>query len=417
MKITYLHQYFNTPSMSGGTRSYEMAKRLVAMGHEVTMITSWRESTDQTDWFITNEGGFNVHWLPIQYSNHMSYSERIKAFFKFALLSAKRVANIETDVIFATSTPLTISFPAVYAARKMKKPMVFEVRDLWPELPIAIGAIKNPFTKFIAKRLEIWSYRNSESVIALSPGMRDGVSSTGYPVERIAIIPNSCDNNTFDVSPNTFNGFRKLRPWLGNKPLLIYPGTLGIINGVSYLVDIAKILKEVSPDVRILIIGDGIEREKIVSLAKSEGVLNVNFFIENKVSKSEIPAIFASADIICSLFLDLPEMRSNSANKFFDTLAAGKPCLLNYGGWQSELVNKSNCGLVTWRMTAEQAARSISKHITDKSWLIEAGNNAKKIALEQFDRDVLAAQLATVLELSNIRRGHDSSSVTSHLYD
>ena len=88
MRITYLHQYFNTPEMIGGTRSYEMARHLVAMGHEVNVVTSWREPDSRKDWFTTEEDGIQVHWLSVQYSNHRGYNQRIKAFLKFAWCSA-----------------------------------------------------------------------------------------------------------------------------------------------------------------------------------------------------------------------------------------------------------------------------------------------------------------------------------------
>ena len=186
MKILYLHQYFNHPGMSGGTRSYETARRLVAMGHEVHIITSWRKNKKNKSWFETNVEGIHVHWLPINYSNKMNYNSRIKAFLKFAIFSTLKTISIKGDIIFATSTPLTIAIPAVFASKKLNIPLVFEVRDLWPELPIAMGAIRNPILKFLAKKLEYFAYKNSSSVIALSPGMRDGVIASGYPKKILA---------------------------------------------------------------------------------------------------------------------------------------------------------------------------------------------------------------------------------------
>ena len=118
------------------------------------MITSWREPSDKSSWFQTNEAGINVRWLPVEYTNKMSFSNRIKAFFKFAFESARKAAQIECDLVFATSAPLTIALPAVYASKKQNIPMVFEVRDLWPELPIAMGALKNPISRFLAHKLE-----------------------------------------------------------------------------------------------------------------------------------------------------------------------------------------------------------------------------------------------------------------------
>src|SRR5690606_2268049 len=110
-------QYFNTPRMAGSTRSYEMARRLTEWGHDVHMVTSWREPARTTDWFTTTEAGIQVHWLPVPYSNHMSYAERIRAFSRFAFHAARRALSLPADVVFASSTPLTIALPGVYAAR------------------------------------------------------------------------------------------------------------------------------------------------------------------------------------------------------------------------------------------------------------------------------------------------------------
>src|SRR2546425_1300679 len=109
MRVIYLHQYFNTPEMVGATRSYEMARRLVAAGHDVQMVTTWREPSDRTDWFTTQEAGITVHWLPLRYSNHMGFVARLYAFLRFAWASSRKAASLTGDVVLATSTPLTIA--------------------------------------------------------------------------------------------------------------------------------------------------------------------------------------------------------------------------------------------------------------------------------------------------------------------
>jgi len=179
MKIIYLHQYFNTPEMSGGVRSYDIAKHLVDNDHTVEMVTTNRSSSNSGDWKISNEDGINVHWLSLFYSNKLSYFKRLLAFFSFAYHAAKKGSKLQGDVIFATSTPLTIAIPALYISWKKSIPMVFEVRDLWPDVPIAVGAIKNPIVKYLAKLLESYTYKKSKAVIALSDGMKDGVIKAG----------------------------------------------------------------------------------------------------------------------------------------------------------------------------------------------------------------------------------------------
>lgn len=398
MKIIYLHQYFNSPEMSGGTRSYEMARRMVAAGHEVHMLTSYREKDRQGEWYTTDEAGIQVHWYPVPYSNHMSYGKRIKAFFAFALAARKKALGLEGDIVFATSTPLTIALPGVLAARKHKIPMVFEVRDLWPEMPIAIGALKNPAMRFAARRLERWAYRHSSAVVALSPGMKEGVEATGYPANRVAVIPNSSDNHEFQHDQGAAEAFRAQRTWLGSRPLLVYAGTFGKVNGVGYMVELAAALKKSGSDIRLLLVGDGQERPALIAAAQESGVYEENLFFESTMPKREIPGLLSAATMASSLFIDLPEMRRNSANKFFDALASGTPVLLNYGGWMHDLVKTHGCGLAMWQTPVEQVAEELDAKLHDSDWLAQAGAAAKALAEQEFDRDVLANQLIQVLE-------------------
>ena len=417
MKILYLHQYFNTPHMTGGTRSYEMARRFVAQGHEVHMITSWREPRDDQAWFENDVAGIHIHWLPVEYSNQMSFAERIKAFFKFAFKAAKNAAEINADVVFATSTPLTIALPAVYAAKKQKIPMVFEIRDLWPELPIAMGALKNPVARFLAKRLELFAYKNAASIVALSPGMKEGVLRTGYPANKVAVIPNSSDIEMFRVDKTLGEAFRAKREWLGDKPLLIYTGTFGLINGVGYMVALAAELAKLNSDVRILLIGGGAEFQKLTDEAKAAGVLNQNLFIEASLPKKEIPAVLSAATMASALFVDKPEMRPNSANKFFDALASGTPLLINYGGWMHELIEARGCGLAMWQKPIDQVAKALDQKMQDTEWLEQASQAAMKLAEESFDRDILAKQLLAVLETTVQGQPEKAETIAPSKYD
>ena len=396
--------------MSGGTRSYEMARRMVAAGHEVHMLTSYRDKDRKAEWFTTDEAGIQVHWYPVPYSNHMSYRQRIKAFFAFAFAARKKALALEGDIVFATSTPLTIALPGVLAAKKHKIPMVFEVRDLWPEMPIAMGALKNPAMRFAAHWLERWAYRHSSAVVALSPGMKQGVEATGYPANRIAVIPNSSDNHEFQHDPRAAEAFRAQRSWLGSRPLLVYAGTFGKVNGVGYMVELAAALKKSGSDIRLLLVGDGQERPVVTTMAQEAGVYEENLFFESTMLKCEIPGLLSAATMASSLFIDLPEMRRNSANKFFDALASGTPVLLNYGGWMHNLVKTHGCGLAMWQTPVEQVAAELNDKLYDSDWLAQAGAAAKALAEQKFDRGVLANQLIQVLEDVAENRSMDVSS-------
>ena len=396
MRILYLHQYFNLPADPGGTRSYEMARRLVAKGHEVFMITSDRRGKFGPGWHITEEAGIQVHWLNVPYSNKMSYKRRIQSFRKFAIGAAHRAASIPADVVFATSTPLTIAIPGVYASKRQGIPMVFEVRDLWPELPIAVGALKGPLVP-PARLLERFAYRNSERIVALSPGMKAGIVRTGYPEGKVHVVPNSSDLDLFNVGKNEGDDFRKQFTWLQERPLVIYAGTLGKINGVSYLAHLAYEVEKLSNEIRFLVMGDGAERALVKETAKRLGVFEKNFFMMEPVPKYKMPAILSATTLATSLFVNLPEMWANSANKFFDALASGTPVAINYYGWQAELLSKNGGGIVLSPVDFKKAARDMVTFLNNRERLNESARTARYLAKTYFGRDKLADDLENVL--------------------
>jgi glycosyltransferase involved in cell wall biosynthesis len=399
MKVIYLHQFFNTPSMSGGVRSYDIAHYLVENGHTVHMITSMRDLSDKDRWSFTNENGINVHWLSMSYSNKFSFLKRLKAFFLFAVYSAKKGSSLDGDIIYASSAPLTIAIPALYISWKKSIPIVFEVRDLWPAVPIAMGVLKNPFLKYLAKNLEKYIYKKSKAVIALSEGMKNGVVDAGYDENKVFVIPNFSNNEMFN-SDLTGGKFQVKRKWLKNSPLLVYTGTFGLVNGVSFLVDIAEQLIFLNSNVKILLLGHGIEFESVKSYAIEKNVLNTNLFIEPSINKEELPEVLSAASLASNLVIDVPELWNNSANKFFDALASGTPVLINGSGWQADLINKTNTGIVTYGLSIEQSAKAVNDFLNNEDLLKESSINALNLSKEFFDKDKLVMQVEEVLYLS-----------------
>ncbi len=375
-----------------------MARRFVARGHEVNLITADRHAAPGSGWRVSDEAGIRVHWLPVPYSNTMSVRDRIGAFFNYARGAAQKAASLPTDLIFASSTPLTIALPAVWAARRRRVPMVFEVRDLWPELPIAIGALKGEPTIYAAKRLERFAYRNAAQVIALSPGMKEGIVNTGYPAERVHVIPNSCDLALFDVPKSAGDAYRAEHAWLGDRPFIVYVGTMGQINGVPYMADLAAKVRAEAPDVRFAVYGGGYDYNNLKARAQELGVFDETLFMPGPIPKKQVPAVLSAATFASSLFIDLKEMWVNSANKFFDGLAAGRPVLINYGGWQADILRETGAGLVLDPHDMDKAKDTLLRALRDEAWLKSAGRQARQLAEDRFSRDGLAAELIGVLE-------------------
>jgi glycosyltransferase involved in cell wall biosynthesis len=404
MKILYLHQYFVPPDSPGGTRSYEFARRLVRRGHDVTVVTS---SASMKPEFADPErvthrelDGIKLVILPVAYGNEMSFSRRLAAFGRFAAHATLETLREQADVIFATSTPLTIAIPGLLGHFARDTPMVFEVRDLWPELPIAIGALNNPIAQKLAKLLEWAAYHGSSEIVALSPGMADGVAAVGIPRERICVIPNSCDIAAFTTTPETIAAFRTARlPELrADQPLVVYGGTYGRINDAGWLVDVAAAMAQVAPHVRFAMAGSGAEAELIRARARSAGVLDRSLWMLPALPKREMPAFLGCAAVATSLFMPLEQMWNNSANKFFDALAASKPIAINYGGWQAGLLADSGAGIALPHADPLHAARQLAQLVGSPDALAEHARAAGQLARSRFDRDALAIQLEHVLQ-------------------
>lgn len=402
MHVLYLHQYFCPPDGAGGTRSYAMAKRLVKSGHSVTIVTTSAFFPDNYSLSrITRMSidGIDLIVLRIPYDNAMGFLSRVWAFLRFALAGLWAALKVkDVDAVFATSTPLTIIIPGYISSRVHAAPLIFEVRDLWPDLPIAIGALKNPILKWLARRLESFAYHSSTRIVALSPGMKEGIIGRGITDDKVVMIPNASDIDLFRISPEEGHQFLERYPHLGTGPLVTYAGTVGQINGLEYMVDLAQAMLLTTPSVRFLICGDGRERENIRAKAAHVGVLEQNLWLLPPLPKNEVPRLLSASTVALSLFQNLPEMQHNSANKVFDALAAGKPVVVNYGGWQAELLESRGAGLALPPDDIEKAAQELAAFLEDTDGLLRAGEQAAALADSRFNRDRLAGQLRDVLE-------------------
>ena len=394
MNILYLHQYFNTPSMPGSTRSYEFAKRLVARGDTVHMITTnWQGKSKLS---FTNESGINVYWAPIPYANKMNFLRRIWAYLGYVWFTFIIGHKLNYDLIIASSTPLTIAIPALWLKRAKRAKMIFEVRDLWPQLPVAIGALKSPIMIKIAQFLEKKAYAGSEQVIALSIGM-NSVLKERVPSKKISVVTNLSDRKNFKVSDQKGINFRKNYPGISNHPLIVYTGVFGRVNGVIYLVEIAKEIQKINPNVRFLLAGDGFEGEKIKKQSIKYNLLNKILFMERYLPKNEMPDLLSAATITTSFFIDLPEMGHNSANKFFDGLAAGKPIMINYGGWQADLLKESGAGFIIPQNNSSQAAKILNDVLKNDETLNQMKKASRQLS-HQFDVNTNFQKFETVID-------------------
>jgi len=256
---------------------------------------------------------------------------------------------------------------------------VFEVRDLWPEAPIQMGALSNPLARRVARTVERFVYARSARVIALSPGIRDGIEAAGAPRARIALVPNAADLDLFEP-----------RPWPRDEPFTVsYFGTMGEANDLSAALGAARLL----PDVRFVLMGDGKRRAELASGAPDNVELP-----GAAASKREVAELAGRSGVCLTLFKDVPVLATNSPNKLFDTFAAGRPAIVNMDGWMRRLVEDNEAGLYAPAGDAEALAAAIGRLRDDPALAERMGLNARALAERDFDRDELAARALGVLE-------------------
>jgi glycosyltransferase involved in cell wall biosynthesis len=411
MHILYIHQHFATPAGSTGTRSYEFARRWVKAGHKVTLIAGHYDigglQVSGALYQKQNIEGINVVVVGTKYSNKQSYLRRITSFLSFCLLSI--YAGLRTkgvDVIYASSTPLTVGIPAMVIKWAKHIPFVFEVRDQWPEIPIELGIITNRILIKILLWLEKTIYRNCSSIIALSPGQADGIRAVLTPDSRnrglteekpITVIPNSCDIDMFrpDIDGSTI---RQRMGW-EDKLVLLHTGAMGKVNGLDFVINAAERLKDHS-NIMFVLIGDGNQKPFLESRVKKLGLTNVE--ILSSVPKRELSDLYAAAGIGLVIIGNFPIIEHNSANKYFDSLSAGKPVLLNYSGWQRKILEDNEAGFGCDLCNLDQFVEKVLHLNSHRQQIEQMGQNARRVAVEKFNRDQLAKQ--TLELISSVTR-------------
>ncbi|MFP8895472.1 MULTISPECIES: glycosyltransferase family 4 protein [Chryseobacterium] len=392
MNILYIHQYFVTPQEPGGTRSYWLAQELIKNGHKVTMLTS--SSKFSEDIKVVNIDGIEVVYIKEDYDQNMSVSRRLKAFLKFMYKSSVvGWKQKDIDLVIATSTPLTIGIPALILKWFKKKPFVFEVRDLWPEVPIQMGAIKNSWTIKTTRLLEKTIYKNASRVIALSPGMQDGVVKY-IPKEKTSMIPNMAKMDEF--WPRGKND--QLMEKLGLKKdsfKIVHFGSLGLANGAHSIIESAKLLKD-REDIEFLFVGGGSTEQDLVDEVEKNNLKNVKFL--GKFPMTDVSEIVNFSDVSMISFLDIPILYTNSPNKLFDSLSAGKPIIVNSAGWTKDIAEKYHCGYYVNPNRPEELVEKVL-YLKDNPEVVNSmGQNSRKLAETVYDKSILCKKFVEVIE-------------------
>jgi glycosyltransferase involved in cell wall biosynthesis len=405
MKVLYFHQHFSTPSGATGTRSYEMAQKLIHKGHQVTMVCgSYNVGTTGLDTPFVNgkrKGKVNhiqVIEFDLSYANTDSFLTRSSQFIKFAYQSVKLAFSEDYDVLFATSTPLTAAIPGLFAKLFRKKPFVFEVRDLWPELPKAMGVITNPAILFGMSVLEKMSYLMADRCIGLSPGIVAGIKKRGPDHLDVDMVPNGCDLALFGQTVDYTLPFEHTP----NDMIACFTGAHGLANGLHHILLAAKELKKRGDtQIRLVFVGEGKVKAEMQEKAIQEGLDNCIFL--PAMPKTQLVGFLQQADIGLMTLANVPAFYyGTSPNKFFDYISCGLPVLNNYPGWLADMINEHGCGKAIPPDDPVAFADALQHMAQDKNELKEMGKRGRQLAEKQFNRDKLSDHFVASLEKANV---------------
>lgn len=389
MNILYIHQYFKTPSEGGAIRSYYIAKGMIENGHHVQMITSH----NQNKYLKKDIEGITVHYLPVKYSNYFGFFRRIYAFLLFAHKAYYLGRKFDTiDLVYATSTPLTVVLSALKLKQKNQIPFAFEIRDLWPEAPIQLKELRNIFIKALSRKLEIRAYRRASKIIALSPGIYQYVSNL-VPDKSVYLCPNFSDCAFFEKTDKNNKSLLEKHS-IGNAFVISYFGAIGKINALDYFLDLVKVAEDHKMDIRFFIIGDGAMLSRLRRLVVKRNMKTIEFLPH--MDKFKLKEYLSISDAAYISFVNNPVMRLNSPNKFFDALASGKMVITNTSGWIRDLVEENECGFYLDPENPEEFVSMIKPFLV-KSQLRKQQDNARKLAEGSFDKDKQIKKLLNFL--------------------
>ena len=407
MKVLYFCQYFSTRGGSWYGRPYEFARRLIERGHEVTMVcgSNTRSGTGLDEPFVRGRrdgwcDGIRVVEFDLNYSNYDGVATRTWKFAKYALRGITFALREDYDLIFCTSTPLTAGLPGIAASTFRRKPFVFEVRDLWPELPKALG-MTNPVLLGAMSALEWASYRSASACIGLAPGIIEGIKARGVDGDDTVMIPNGCDLDLFVPEDGERPSIEAIDD---DQFVAVFAGAHGQANGLDAVLDAAAVLKAKGrDDITLLLIGDGKVKPTLQARAAEEGLDNVDF--RDLMPKPELAKVMQRADAGLMVLANVEAFYyGTSPNKFFDYISNGLAVVNNYPGWLAGLISEHGAGVAVPPDDPKAFAEALMRLADDPEETRAMGRRARQLAEARFDRRQLADRFVECLERIGAKR-------------
>lgn len=396
MHIAVFSQYHTSPDCPATSRHYTLLAE-IAKQHRVTLLTTpaWRSQQLTREWPWVPPG-VELLEAAIPYDNKMGPARRALAFAQYAAWAVRAGGRIaRPDVVWGISTPLTAAWAAARVARGWRAPWVFEVQDLWPSFPVAMGAVPTALARQQLFALEKRLYTSAAHVVPLSPDMSAYVVGLGIPQPKITTLLNGTDLGlAARATPAAVADLRASQGLMGHK-VILYAGTFGRANDMPTVVAAAEALVAADPVVTFLFLGHGYYAPLVAAAAaRWPGRIR----LVGGQPRHAVFSWFALAEVAVVSFLGLPVLDANSPAKLYDALAVGTPVVVTNQGWTKKLVEEHGCGWYAPAGNATALASQLQAILANPVERAAAGQRGRALARQQFDREQLAAQMQAILE-------------------
>jgi len=407
MNILLLHQYFLEEDGAGGTRFNEMTKIWAEKGHKITVLAGMmpdhtgnkRIEYKGKKFAFRKQGLVNVIRCHVSESYNLNFIGRIWGYFSFvfySLLAGLFKTKGKFDLVLVTSPPLFIGITAYILSKIRNVPLVFEVRDLWPESVIDTGVIKNRIIIKFSFWLEKFLYRKASLINVLTPAFRKVlIEKKQIDPSKIIYIPNAAD---FALSETVLNSFdpKTLRAKKGveGKFVITYVGAHGLANGLEQILDTAVLLTDTN--VIFWLIGKGMKRNELIAEAAKRKITNVEFI--EPVPKADIFKYILASDMGASVLIKNDTFKTIYSNKTFDYMSCKKPILLAIDGVSRDMVEEADAGIFIEPENPKDFADKIRFYLNNSEKIKQQGVNGYNYARKNFDREILANEYIIHLE-------------------
>ena len=403
MKITVVCQYFPPESNAPAVRTYEHAREWVRLGHDVTVITGFPNHPDgvihpgyEGEWLRRETvDGINVVRTWLYAAPNKGFGRRVLNFlsFFFSSFTLGRIYSRRPDVVVGTSPQFFVAVSAHILSRLFRVPFVFELRDIWPESAVELGALKSPLILRPLIWLQRFLYRRAARIVIVSEGFRAHLHEVGIPDEKIVYIPNGIDPAFLEQEAEAPEELRA-RHGLEGKFVVAYIGTHGMAHGLDTLLDAAHALRD-DADIHFLFAGDGAERERLVARAREMELESVTFL--GQVPRKVVAGLYRAADVCIVPLRDLPMFRKVLPSKIFEILGVGTPIICSVPGEAGKLVQRSGGGIVIPPEDADALVGAIQELRADPDRRRRMGDSGREFVLKEHLRPVLAQRMVDEL--------------------